>query len=138
MIETALFEFLSNQTELQALLGQATRTRFHPLVLPDRTPTPAVVYRVDGTTRGRTYCATDRVVRTRVQLDTYATNYLAGITVAAALRLVLVDFRGMMGTGTNAVRVRDVAIDPNSDRDLEEPEPGLFRRWQDYTIWHVE
>ena len=133
-IETALFEYLSAQTEVQAVLGEAAKLRFWPLVVPQKQSLPGVVYRFDNTARGRTYCATDRVVRTRVQLDSYAKNYLETVQLAAVLRLVLVDFRGMMGS----VRVKDVAIDPNSDRDLEDPDPGLYRRWQDYLIWHVE
>ena len=137
-IETALFDFLSNQTEVQALLGEAAKTRFWPLVVPERAALPGCVYRFDSTQRGRTYCATDKVVRTRVQLDSYSKNYLQTVQLASVLRLVLIDFRGMMGSAPNAVKVKDVAIDPNSDRDLEDPEPGLYRRWQDYTIWHVE
>jgi Protein of unknown function (DUF3168) len=133
-IETALFEFLAAQTEVQAILGEASRLRFYPLVVPQKALLPGCVYRFDNTNRGRTYCATDKVVQTRVQLDSYSKNYLEAVQLAAVLRLVLVDFRGMMGT----VRVKDVAIDPNSDRDLEDPEPGLYRRWQDYTVWHVE
>jgi hypothetical protein len=138
MIETALFDFLAGQTEVQALFGEQTRTRFYPMVIPQGGKLPCVVYRVDNINRDRSQCATDRVVRARVQLDTYSKAYLTTINAAAAIRAVLVDVTRNGPVMMGSVKVRDVSIDPNSDRDMHDPEPGLFRRWQDYLIWYVE
>jgi hypothetical protein len=68
-------------------------------------------------------------VRESVQLDCYSKKYDDSVALAALLAALL-DFSGTVGgTYFNAIRF-------DSEFDLFEPEPGLYRRTLLLTIWH--
>lgn len=90
------------------------------------------VYQRVGGGRGVGYCASDALVPGSYQVDIYALDSVAKTKVARAIRRALVDYSGPMG----AVRVNRVLIE--TEFDGEEPEPGLERRTQTYTIWYWE
>lgn len=131
MIEQGLFAYLSTLPNVQAILG-ADKTRLYPLIIPQHGNAPCGVYQLAGVDRGRTYCATDTLIMSTVQLDSYGTTYASACVLARVFRLALLDFRGMMGT----VDVRDCSLVTESD--FEEPEPGLYRRYQSWDIWHID
>jgi hypothetical protein len=133
MIEVALFDFLSGNAGVAALVG----TRVFPLVVPQRSAQatlrhPCLVYARLDVRRQQKFCETDGLVRSLFQLDCYAPTYAESTAVASVTRAALIDFRGMMG----AVRVRAVFLD--SQGDLVEPDPGLYRVVQRFILWHDE
>lgn len=133
MIEAGLFDHLSDDSGVTALVG----TRIFPLVIPQRSAQtvlrhPCLVYSRLDVRRQQRFCETDGLVRSHFQLDCYAPTYAESASVAAATRAALIDFRGTMGT----VRVRAVFLD--SQNDLVEPDPGLYRVVQRFIIWHDE
>jgi hypothetical protein len=132
MIEQGLFAYLSSVPEVQALIGAAPLCRLYPLLLSQADHTPAGVYQLASVDRGRTYCGTDKLIYSTMQLDSYGRRYSDACTLAAAFRVALLDFAGMMGT----VLVRDCAL--LSESDFEDPEPGLYRRYQSWGIWHID
>lgn len=136
MIGAALAQHLGADAAVAAIVG----TRIHPQVIPQRIPAgvprvPAVVYSVSGVQRGVAYCGTDRLVRAAVAIDAYAQGYDAARALAAAVRTALVDFSGTMGTSTT-VPVRTANIE--TEIDLMDIEPGLYRVSQQWAIWHEE
>lgn len=133
MIEQGLFSYLSNVGPVRDLIQTpGDIVRLYPLIIPQGGKSPCVVYQFTGFTRSQTYCGTIRVLSCDLQLDSYATDYLDAVALAKTVRDALTDFRGIMG----AVEVKQATL--QTERDLEEPEPGLFRRWQDWQIWFVE
>lgn len=136
MIGAALAQHLAAAAGVAAIVG----TRIHPMVIPQRIPAgtarvPAVVYSVTGVQRGVAYCGTDRLARAAIAIDTYAAGYDAARALAAAVRAALVDFSGTMGT-TTTVPVRTANIE--TEIDLMDIEPGLYRVSQQWAIWHEE
>ena len=136
MIGKALFQHLVGTAGVAALVG----TRVHPLVIPQRIAAtsqrvPAIVYSVSGVDRAVSYCSTDRLVRRAVGIDNYAAEYDSAHAVADAVRAALVDFSGPMGS-TTVVPVRTCNIE--TEFDLMDIEPGLYRVSQQWTIWHEE
>lgn len=112
--------------------------RVYPVVIPQKVPNgaqvvPAVVMSVGTVDRSRTQCGTIALVRTRVTLDCYATTYAEAHDLAAAVRQVLIDFRGELG---QQLTVKDAAL--QNEIDLSDIEPGLYRVSQDWEFWHVE
>lgn len=136
MINEAVYQHLVGTAGVAALVG----TRVHPLVIPQRIAAstqrvPAVVYSISGVDRGVSYCSTDRLVRSTLGIDCYAAGYDAARALATAVRTALVDFSGPMGSAT-VVPVRTCNIE--TEFDLMDIEPGLYRVSQQWTIWHEE
>jgi hypothetical protein len=112
--------------------------RVYPLVIPQKVPggaaqVPCVVYAYQSIDRQTTYCGVSGLARATMMLDCYATTYDEARDLAAAVFAVLTDFRGMLG-GVTAVRTATL----ETELDLEDPEPGLYRVMQTWTIWYEE
>jgi hypothetical protein len=136
VINEAVYQHLAATASVAALVG----TRIHPLVIPQRIAAtsqrvPAVVYSISGVDRAVSYCGTDRLVRSTLGIDCYAAGYDAARELATAVRTALVDFSGPMGSST-VVPVRTCNIE--TEFDLMDIEPGLYRVSQQWTIWHEE
>lgn len=133
--EPNLFEYLKSVPSVYELIEDRIyegRIPQHVFESDARVMDCAVYQRVGGNTRGVGYCSSDALVPAGYQVDIYALDSVAKTKVARAIRRALVDYSGPMG----AVRVNRVLIE--TEFDSEEPEPGLERRTQTYTIWYWE
>lgn len=128
MIEQGLFEYLSANAGVSALVD----SRIYPSVMKQGVDMPVVVFSRIGSQRSRTFCATDSLVLGTFQLDCYDRGYLKAVQLAAAVRSALVDYAGLMGDTT----VNQVSLE--SEFDTDDPEPGLYRVSQTYSIWYLE
>lgn len=132
-------ELKTNTTTAGYLAGVGgAHDRIYPVVIPQKMPrgaqvTPCVVYETQSVDRQVTYCGVSGLVRTMMQISCYAANYNEVKEVAQAVREVLSDFRGMLG-GT--VDTRHASLE--TEFDINDFEPGLFRVQQTWAIWHVE
>jgi hypothetical protein len=130
MIQAALYSFLSSLSP--TLVG----TRVYPMVIPestrgDATKLPCIVYQRVGHNQPHDTCGAEGLAGTSMRIDCYATSYAASVTLADAVRVELAGFSGTMGS------VRVSRINLESQIDLMDPEPGLYRVAQTYTIWHA-
>jgi len=111
--------------------------RVYPSVIPQkikgRQQTPALTYETRDVQRQTTFCGVSGLVRTTMELNTYSPDYNEAKTVAAAVRELLSDFRGLLG---GIVDVRTATLE--NEFDLQDFEPGLFRVSQTWSFWHVE
>ncbi len=140
MLHIGLEEELATHTTTAPYLAGvgSAPNRIYPLVIPQKKPrgaevTPCVVYETRDVQRQTTYCGVSGLVRTLMQIDSYAVDYNTSKEVAQAVREVLSDFRGMLG-GT--VDVRNATLE--TEFDIQDFEPGLYRVSQSWAIWHVE
>lgn len=141
MLHEGIVAALVGTTPTSGLLAGNTGEpdRVYPLVIPQKVPhsrvqqTPCVVYQVRNVDRQVTYCGTSGLVRSEVQLDSYATSYDGAVELAAGVREVLTDFRGALG---GVVSVRHAAL--QTEFDLQDPDPGLYRVSQLWVFWHEE
>lgn len=128
MIETGIAAYLNADAGLTALVG----TRIFPVLAPQGVTAPYVIFARAGAARSSTTCGTDKKVAGTWQFDAYAKTYKTAAQIARALRLALIDYTGLMG---------DTPVDRvflETEFDLDDPEPGLFRVSQTYTIWYLE
>lgn len=132
--EPNLFEFLAGIPTVQALVADRIYEGKIPQHVFDegRVMDCCVYQRVGSSGRDAGFCSTGGLVPGQYQIDVYATDSVRKTQLARAIRRALVDYRGRMG----AVPVQLVTLD--NDFDSEEPEPGLERRTQQYTITYVE
>lgn len=137
MLHSALKAELVANTGTNAYIG-GTPDRVFPLVIPQQVPrgtqtTPCVVYEQRERREGVSYCGSDGLVRTVLALDSYSTEYDEAKALAKAVRHALADFRGQLG---GIVEVRAATLE--SEFDVQDFEPGLFRVNQTWVFWHVE
>lgn len=137
MIETALVSHLRANAQVAALIGE----RVFPLMIPqhaydEATKLPCLVYQRIGTQRTPLFCETDSTIRCSYYISCYARSYIKAKELAAEVRDALMDFTGIMGSGAATADVKKILSE--SEGDLEDPEPGLYRVLQTWTIWFVE
>lgn len=137
-LEEGLFAWANQQTEIAALIGEPAGLRFFKLVIPQQRTTPATVLQRSGTSRSITQCGTIRLASATLQLDHYATTWQAASRLAAVFREVLLEREGMRKYPRNmgTVEVRSATL--QNEFDLDDPEPGLYRRSQSWDFWYVE
>lgn len=133
MIEQGLHAYLTTEPGVASFVGN----RVFPLMIPqhvydEATRLSCLVYSKVSDIRGITFCGTDTVPATSYQIDCYAASFLKSKQLAAAVRSALIDFGGMW----NGTTIKNVHLE--TEFDLLDPEPGLFRVSQSYRIWHVE
>lgn len=133
-LEDGLFTFAAAQTELVALLGEPTKFRFYKRKVEQGSKMPAMVMQRVGRETQRIQCGVDKTVGLTMQIDHYGKTHQEADGVGDAFRVLMQsqDFPVMMGT----VKVK--SADLTNEFDLDDPEPGLLRRSQSWSIWFVE
>ncbi len=94
---------------------------------------PCVTFTLVGSLRHRTLCGTNRLVEGTWQFDAWSDDRDEAVALGASLRRELVDYTGLMGD----TFVDMVALSVENDAGPD-PEPGLYRRSQTFTIWYLE
>jgi len=136
-------EELAQDVDVAALIAD----RIYPMVIPQKSREDAVrhgclVYSRIASTRNINLCGTERLTQSTMQVDAYAATFnvakdgrAGALAIARAARRCLTDFRGELG-GTGGVVVKDIKCD--SENEFTDPDPGLYRISQTYTIWHLD
>jgi len=121
--------YLVTVTEVTALLGQ----RIYSQRAPDGSRGLYAVYQRSGRQGESTFCAPDDLVGGDYQIDVYGRDDQEVGLAARAIRRAMVETRvAQMGP----VAVKKVFL--VNDFDSVDPDPGLVRRTQLYTIWYAE
>jgi len=125
--------FLKADAAIAALVGN----RIYPLLIPHHvynsvTQHPVIVFQRIGAQRTANYCGTERIVVASYQFDCYARRYETTLELAEAVRLALRDYVGLIGD----CRIR--LMRQETEIELLDPEPGLFRVSSDWSVWYIE
>lgn len=91
-----------------------------------------LVWQRTGGERQPMFCFTDGTIGGEYQVDVYGIDDVAFVNAAGAIRRALMDYCGPMGS----VEVKKVLL--SADFDSVDPEPGLLRRTQIWTVWYAE
>ena len=140
MIDDAFFALLRSPAGVVALVTENSspqRFRIYPLVIPqheqgDTTYMPCVVYTKVGLSRGVTKSGSDTTVNVTYQVDCYATTYKAAAQLADAVRVGIIDANGTYGG--HAIKTANLT----NEFAIEDPDPGLYRISQTWSVWVVE
>lgn len=131
-LRPALRAFLLADGAIAAVVG----TRVYPLRMPQGETQASIVYtRVSGegdyTMQGPTGYA-----RPRIQIDAWASSANAAVALSNLIRDRLDGFRGVMGSGADAITVRGVFV--ADEREGFDEAANLHRSGRDYFIHHIE
>ncbi len=142
-LEDALFRWVSSRPDiLENIGGPGSRVRFFKLKVPQGEHFPCSVVQRSGTEEQELQCGPDGAVRISLQVDHYAKDWTNMARAAKAFRQALrkdvTTYPIVMGDGGSEspaefVRVKAATIE--NQFDLDDPEPGLFRRSQIWTFW---
>lgn len=125
-LEASLYSFLTGDAGIAAIID----ARVFPGVIPQGSDQPCIVYNKQSRSRQQLFCGTDGLLTTRVDIDCYAASYRQSVLLANAVTAALQDFSGTMGT----TPVPKIFLE--TELDLSDIEPGLYRQSQTWTLWH--
>jgi len=134
MIEQGLFQILTNESTITALVGAkvywilAPKGATLPYVIASRVATEDT-HTVDGAIglRGGLF-----------QVDCYATDYYTSVAIANAVRKFLGAYRGNL-PDTDSTAVQGVLIEKNWDMPYEEGAKGfVYRQLLEFRVWYAE
>lgn len=133
MIEQGMFERLRDDTGVSPIIAG----RVFPVLIPESqgqtlSQTPCVVFALLSEARTQTACEASSSVEGTYEIDSVSRSYFEAKAIAAAVRLCLNSFTGLMG-GTTVDRVL-----LETAQDLIEAEPGLYRVSQTYVFYYQE
>jgi hypothetical protein len=132
MIQAALYSYLTESGSPAGIVGN----RVYPMMIPEHamredSKLPCIVYQRIGHQQPGYTCGADGLAGTTMRIDCYAFSYEAAVTLADHVRGNLAGYNGTMGS------VHVSRINLESQIDLMDPEPGLYRVSQTYIIWHA-
>lgn len=133
-ILTGIYSKLAANTAVTTL----TSTRIYPHEAPSSAALPYITfYQISGP-HAHHMLAAAGMTEPRVQIDSWDDDALGAETLADKVRLAMDGFRGTMGS----VSVRMCHLDDEAtdffDKAHSSREGGIFRKRQDYMIWHTE
>jgi hypothetical protein len=134
----ALYALLSQNGGVVALAGG----RIYPLSAPQSVVTPYVVYQRISAVRLRTLDGPEGRSMPRMQIDAYATTWLAARALADAIRQALDGFDGTVTIGNDSPpeteRIRAASLQTDRDFIETDVDPKLYRVSSDYFVVHTE
>ena len=107
-------------------------TRMYPLLLPQNAVLPAVTYQVISDVHELNQSEPGGLPVIRLQYTCWADSYLAAQTLAAAIRVALDGFTGVMGSGSVGYAALDNMVDDY------EPDTKKYRVLVDMKIQRSE
>ena len=140
MIESALYELLSNDTAVAAIVG----TRIYPLVAPQRKPAtfPAtaktyITYQRISGVRNMPLNGVNGFVVARYQVNAFAYNFEVADLLGESIGLKLHGYHGDAG----GHRIQRIWLDGDSqsyEYETDATETAIFQVIQDYRIAYAE
>lgn len=134
MIGDALRSILLADSAVATLVGGA---RIYPLMIPEHIAEepgkqPCIVYQATGSERAVDTCTQSRFVLGDFQVDCYASGYDEARALFRAVAAALIDYRGTV----SGQRIDRILLE--SDFDLVDPDPGLFRVSSNFRVQYLE
>lgn len=125
-IEEAFVSRINANADAQEILeGRVYASSASPGAEP-----PVVIYTKVSSDRKRDLSGKARLAITRMQLDCYSGEYEEAKTIS---RLIIEDFDSFKGI---VAGVNVLACWVDSEEDIYEGDPGLYRTSMDFMIWH--
>jgi hypothetical protein len=134
-LEQALFDYLSEDPVVSALVGAGEEARIYPFRVPEGKALPAISYARAGTNRTYTYDSfeeTNAFVRARVSFHCWSNVPDEAMQVGEAVMLALSGYGGQMGGQLVGASFNVLEI------DIYEPESKMYRRTLDFHIMYEE
>jgi hypothetical protein len=138
MIEKGLRDLLCNDDTVGPMVGGCLSPfspgqRVRPILLPEGSNYPAIVYLVTATSPLTSMDGVNALQMKRFQIDCYGANAVAAKSLAQAVHNLLDGFRGVLSEGTLVQSCL-----PNQDVDTFDFDPQVFRIMCDFNVRFIE
>jgi hypothetical protein len=131
-IRLALREFLLSDPDIVTIVGD----RIYPIKIPQGVSASCIVYTRISDVGDYHLAGPSGIAGPRIQIDAWAVSANKSVTLANLVKTKIDGFRGVMGTGDNAVKVLGVFVaDMREDYD---DAAKLFRSGRDFFLHHIE
>lgn len=128
----ALPYYLENNSGLAAIVS----SRIYPIRLPQTPTLPAICFQDITLAVTQAHGEKSCLPRPRFQFTIYADKVIDANSVAQALKAALDGYRGSMGTGSYQTSVEACLL--KNEYTNDDPEVGIYLRYQDYIIQYKE
>jgi len=128
----ALPHFIKNNSGVAALIVD----RVYPMRLPETTTLPAIAFQDISTVATQAHKERSILPRPRFQFTIYGGTVESIDLVSKALKTALDGYQGNMGTGSYITEVEACLYKNEFSND--DPETGIYLRYQDYLIMYKE
>lgn len=128
----ALPYYLINNAGLNALVSD----RIRPIRLKQGETLPAITFQDISSNYVQAHGEAHALPFPRFQFTIFAGTVSSATAVANALKSALSGYKGNMGTGTFVTKVEACLLKNEFSND--DPEIGIFQRFQDYVIQYKE
>ena len=127
-IEEGLVNYVLSQSGVTALIG----TRIAPAPLRQESPLPAITYQLISVEDGLLHDGPLGLPQPRIQMDCWSSSYAGAKALAAAVKVAIHAYKGLMGT----VQVEQASV--VNLVDSYEPNTGKWRVIVDTVIQYKE
>lgn len=130
----AIYYRLSTYAGLIALVS----TRTYPAIAPQKAALPYVTYFQVSRVHAHAAGADAGTYMARMQVDSWADDYLESHNIAKQVRLALQDFMGNMAGAGDTFTVQRIFFDGRGDMTEMDEETNVltYRVSQDFLVWH--
>lgn len=128
----ALPYHLIQNSGLSALIS----SRVYPIRLPQGTTLPAICYQDISAAFTQAHGEKSALPRPRFQFTIYSETVEVANSVGAALKACIDGYKGNMGTGAYITKVEACLL--KNELSNDDPETGVYLRYQDYVIQYKE
>lgn len=132
-IRPGLRAFLLADASISTAVGAS---RIYPMLLPQGVITDSIVYQRISAQNELNNSGPDGLARPRMQLDCWSKTANGAVALALLVKDRVEGYRGVMGSGGDAVTVQ--AVIPDNEREDYDDTAKMFRVSLDYFIWYVE
>lgn len=129
----ALRAFLLADAAISTAVGAA---RIHPMVLPQDQTTDSIVYTKISSVSELHSEGPDGLGHPRYQIDCWSKTPPGAKALFLLVKNRLEGYRGVMGSGGDAITVQGVI--PDNEREGYDSEAKLYYSGQDFIIWFEE
>ena len=134
-LEQAVFDYLSEDPTLSALVGEGDDARIYPFRVPEGKALPAISFSRVGANRTYTYDpfeTTNAFVRVRLSFHCWSERPEVAMEVGEAVMLALSGYGGQMGGQLVGASFNVLEL------DMYEAESKMYRRTLDFHIMYEE
>lgn len=140
-LEQVLFQWARTVPQLTSIIGADPQpTRLYKMRAPQASKTPAIVVQRRGSDRQQLRCGPDGSVLIELQVDHYATTWAEMAHLAKVFRTALnpnpTPYPAFLGSGDSpGVQMRVKSATCDNEFDVDDVEPGTYRRVQFWRFW---
>jgi len=137
-LQSGIFIYLKSRGSITSYVGTGDNARIHPLVAPQGTTSPYIVYNQISNPHMHQLSGSSGFAKARIQLNAWSDEYDEAQDIAEVIRD---NIDGLHGVYMGTVDVQSVLLMDNNDEIEYDPETEVAKLYgvrMDYEFWYSE